>query len=95
MPNRPMSMFHTPRAPIVMLIAKTRPSHGWWKTGSSWFGLHGAESVHAAEVVHAVHQPTAWSAGTPTPIMQSRPTSLVSRFSAQPSVPAGRIGSTR
>src|SRR5262245_31697863 len=55
-----------------------------------------AEAVHAAHVVHAVHQAT--SSGRlakPVPIIESRVTSCARRVSLQPSVPAGRIGSTR
>src|SRR5205814_9371528 len=51
-----------------------------------------AEAVHAAHVVHAVHVGTF---GRPAPIMLSRVTISASSSSLQPSVPAGRSGSTR
>ena len=47
-----------------------------------------AEAVRAAHVVRAVHS-------TPVPIIASRVTMPASRSSSQPSVPAGRIGTTR
>ena len=55
-----------------------------------------AEAVHAAHVVDAVHR--AISAGErarPVPIIESRVTRSARRSSLQPSVPAGRIGTTR
>ena len=54
-----------------------------------------AEAVHAAHVMNAVHAGTSFGFfGRPVPIMQSRVTSSASFSSLQPSVPAGRIGST-
>ena len=53
-------------------------------------------AVHAAHVVHAVHR--LLPAGTvtcATPIIASRVTIAASCSSLQPSVPAGRSGSTR
>ena len=51
---------------------------------------------HAAHVLRAVHQATSCGCfGRPVPIMLSRVTRSASRSSLQPSVPAGRIGSTR
>src|SRR5580704_8456819 len=55
-----------------------------------------AEAIHAAHVVYAVHD--AISAGErarPVPIIESRVTRSARRCSLQPSVPAGRIGTTR
>src|ERR1700722_8362403 len=54
-----------------------------------------AEAVHAAHVVHAVHDGDPGVLGKPVPIMESRVTSSTSCSSLQPSVPLGRIGSTR
>src|SRR5499427_318977 len=55
-----------------------------------------AEPVHAAHVVDAVHAtPSCGRLGRPVPIMESRVTRLASRSSLQPSVLAGRAGSTR
>src|SRR6185437_1935413 len=54
-----------------------------------------AETIHAAHVVHAVHDGTPGVFGKPVPIMLSRVTSSASFSSLQPSVPLGRIGSTR
>src|SRR5580698_8249287 len=57
--------------------------------------LNLAEAVHAAHVVNAVHHAASCAFfGKPVPIMQSRVTSAASLSSLQPSVPAGRIGST-
>src|SRR5665213_1879795 len=59
------------------------------------FGLDRAEAVHPAHVVNRIHG--AASSGrlaSPVPIMLSRVTSVASRSSLQPSVPAGRIGTT-
>src|SRR5579862_3827465 len=54
-----------------------------------------AKAVHAAHVVDAVHYETSLAFfGRPVPIMQSRVTRFASFSSLQPSVPAGRIGST-
>src|SRR5262249_10455825 len=59
-------------------------------------GLHLSEPVHAAHVVNAVHQPpSSGRLGSPVPIIASRVTSCARRSSLQPSVPGGRIGSTR
>ena len=46
------------------------------------------EAVHAAHVVRAVHS-------TPVPIIASRVTSPASSSSLKPSLPGGRIGTTR
>src|SRR5689334_7651278 len=54
-----------------------------------------AEAVHAAHVVHAVHDGAPGVLGKPVPIIESRVTSAASCSSLHPSVPAGRIGSTR
>src|SRR3954449_2360913 len=54
-----------------------------------------AEAVHAAHVVHAVHDGAPGVFGKPVPIIESRVTSSASCSSLQPSVPFGRIGSTR
>src|SRR4051812_29258266 len=54
-----------------------------------------AEAVHAAHVVNAVHHFTSLGlSGRPVPIIESRVTRSASFSSLQPSVPAGRIGST-
>src|SRR3954462_4426250 len=58
-------------------------------------GLDLAEPVHAAHVVHAVHDGAPGVFGNPVPIMESRVTSSASCSSLQPPVPAGRIGTTR
>src|SRR5579863_8060982 len=61
-----------------------------------FFRLDFAEAVHAAHVVNAVHQATSpGDFGRLVPIMLSRVTKAASFSSPQPSVPAGRIGSTR
>src|SRR6195256_902932 len=54
-----------------------------------------AEAVHAAHVVHAIHDGAFGVFGKPVPIMESRVTKSASCCSLQPSVPSGRIGSTR
>src|SRR5437868_10137731 len=60
-----------------------------------WLHLDLAEAIHAAHVVHAVHDGAPGVFGKPVPIMESRVTSSASWSSLQPSVPAGRIGTTR
>ena len=63
---------------------------------SAGLGLDLAEAVHAAHIVNAVHQATSLGFFTKAvPTMESRVTSLASRSSLQPSVPAGRMGTTR
>src|SRR5438105_13765278 len=57
--------------------------------------LDRAETIHAAHVVHAVHDGAPGVLGNPVPIIQSRVTSSASCCSLQPSVPLGRIGTTR
>src|ERR1051325_7098557 len=58
-------------------------------------GFDLAESIHAAHIVNAVHQDTSLGFfGKPAPIMLSRVIKAASRASLQPSVPAGRIGTT-
>src|SRR2546429_8606992 len=54
-----------------------------------------AESIHAAHVMHAVHDGAPGVLGNPVPIIESRVTSSASCCSLQPSAPLGRIGSTR
>ena len=83
-----MSMFHSPVAPIASVSANTRRSHSAWNHGSSRSGSTGPKPCARAHVVRAVHS-------TPVPIIESRVTSPASRSSLQPSVPAGRIGTTR
>src|SRR6185437_1840988 len=58
--------------------------------------LNGAEPMHAAQIVDRVHRvsPTPGVFASLVPIMLSRVTSSASCSSLQPSVPAGRIGST-
>src|SRR5262249_34153340 len=57
--------------------------------------LHRPEAVHAAHVMYAVHDDSpAGRFGWPVPIMQSRVTRSANRSSLQPSVPAGRMGTT-
>src|SRR5581483_627983 len=54
-----------------------------------------AEAVHAAHVVNAVHHFTSLGlSGNPVPIIESRVTRSASLSTLQPSLPAGRIGST-
>ena len=57
--------------------------------------LDGAVAVRAAEVLPAVHFKSFGDFGKPVPIIESRVTSSASFSSFQPSVPAGRIGTTR
>src|SRR5436190_19727741 len=56
--------------------------------------LDRAETIHAAHVVHAVHDGAPGVFGNPVPIIESRVTSSANCASLQPSVPLGRIGST-
>src|SRR5262249_28333503 len=58
-----------------------------------WLDL--AETVRAAHVVHAVHDAAPGVLANPVPIMELRVTRSASCVSLKPSVPAGRIGSTR
>src|SRR4051812_48923055 len=58
-------------------------------------GLNFTKTVHAAHVVNAVHDGARGVLGNPVPIIESRVTSSASCCSLQPSVPSGRIGSTR
>src|ERR1700736_138492 len=58
-------------------------------------GLDLAETIHAAHVVDAIHDGAPGFFGNPVPIMESRVTSSASCCSLQPSVPWGRIGSTK
>src|SRR5439155_283975 len=58
-------------------------------------GIDTAEPMRAAHVVRAVHDTSAGDFGNPVPIMESRVTRAASFSSLQPSVPAGRIGTTR
>src|SRR5258705_7137091 len=58
-------------------------------------GIDLAETVHAAHVVDAIHGGAPGVLGNPVPIIESRVTSSASCCSLQPSVPSGRIGSTR
>src|SRR3954467_11626048 len=58
-------------------------------------GAHGAEAHHAAEILRAVHAAPPGARARPVPIIESRVTRSASRASLQPSVPAGRIGTTR
>ena len=59
-------------------------------------GLDRAETLDAAHVLRAVHQAVSPGCfGRPVPIMLSRVTRSASCSSLQPSVPSGRIGSTR
>src|SRR5438552_9509144 len=59
------------------------------------FRLDLAETIHAAHVVHTIHDGALGVFGNPVPIIESRVTSSASCLSLQPSVPSGRIGSTR
>ena len=54
-----------------------------------------AHAVHAAHVVDAVHAPPSGRFAVPTPTIESRVTSAASASSLQPSVAAGRSGTTR
>ena len=91
-----MSMFQPPGMPIASVIAKRAPFPFGMKQRLVGFGLDRAGPVDAAHVVRAVHQAASCGCfGKPVPIMLSRVTRSASRSSLQPSVPAGRIGSTR
>src|SRR5262249_46000217 len=59
------------------------------------FGHNRPKAVHAAHVGRAIHGSSPGCLGRPVPIMLSRVTSSTSFPSLQPSVPAGRIGTTR
>ena len=64
------------------------------------FASDGAETHHSAKILGAVHAagPPANDVGSvasPAPTIESRLTSAASRSSLQPSVPAGRKGTTR
>ena len=61
------------------------------ENGFVGFGLHRAEAVHAAHVMHAVHFAVAFA----VPIIASRVMSAASSASLIFSVPAGRSGMTR
>src|ERR1700737_821078 len=58
-------------------------------------GLDLAETIHAAHVVHAVHDGAPGFFGNPVPIIESRVTSSASWLSFQPSLPSGRFGTPR
>ncbi len=59
-------------------------------------GLDGAHALHAAHVVRAVHAPPPPGTATiPVPIIASRVTMSASASALHPSVPSGRMGSTR
>src|SRR5262249_15210539 len=59
-------------------------------------GLDLTKPVHPAHIVDAVHHATSLGFfGRPAPIMQSRVIRLASCASLQPSVSAGRLGTTR
>ena len=88
-------MFQAPREPHGALQGEHAPLPLGMERRLVGLGLDLAEPVHAAHVVHAVHDATSSGRlGRPVPIMQSRVTSAASRSSLQPSVPAGRSGST-
>src|SRR5690606_35139023 len=64
------------------------------------FRHHRSEALRAAEVLGAVHEGwasarSAGVSGRPVPIIESRVTRSASISSLQPSVPSGRIGTTR
>ena len=60
-------------------------------------GLDGAEAVHPAHIVNAVHRlaPGPSAATSAVPIMLSRVTRAASCSSVMPPVPTGRSGRTR
>src|SRR4051794_40883099 len=60
-----------------------------------WPRPHPSGPPPSPPVVDAVHEGAPGVLGKPVPIMESRVTSSASCSSLQPSVPAGRIGSTR
>jgi len=75
-----------------------------YRLGGFRLGRDGAEAVHAAEVMAAIHRrspcsvPASGAAGDfagSTPIMELRVTRRASSSSDQPSVAAGRMGITR
>src|SRR5262249_34692021 len=55
---------------------------------------HFADAMHAPHVMAAVHRALPGSSGRPVPIMELRVTRFASLSSLQPSVPAGRSGTT-
>ena len=93
--KRDMSMLQPPGLAIASVNASVRRSHPAWKTVRR-VRHDRPESARAAHVVRAVHQIRSFGcAGSPVPIMLSRVTRSASWASLQPSVPAGRRGSTR
>ncbi len=84
-------MFHSPAAPMRDRQREHAPLPLGVERGLVGLGHDGAEAVRAAHVVRAVHG----ADGSPVPIIESRVTSSASRSSLQPSVRAGRIGTTR
>ena len=81
-------MFHFPPAPSAITIANTRRSHSAWNHGSSASATTGPKPC-------APPMSCAPFTARPVPIIASRVTSAASRSSSQPSVPSGRIGTTR
>src|SRR5262249_3481542 len=72
------------------------PFPGLVKDGLVLLALDGAEIIHPAHVMDAVHRvPPAGSVTFAVPIMASRLTSSASCSSLIPSLPSGRSGSTR
>ena len=80
-------------APAVERHAERPPLPGGVETGLVLFGRDRPEPHLPAEILRPVH------AGSPrqlpVPIIASRLTSSASCSSLQPSVPSGRIGTTR
>ena len=77
-----------------MVRPKSRLSHGAANT-SSPFWRGGAAGPVASSGVVSHDRASAGVAARATPIIASRVTSVASRASSHPSVPAGRSGRTR
>ena len=88
-------MFNAPAAPIARIIASTRASQSAWNIGS--FGSGSTVPKPSMPPMSCTPFMTALRGcfGKPVPIIESRVTSSASCSSLQPSVPSGRIGSTR
>ena len=91
-----MSMFQPPGRAIATVNAKARRFPVAVKHRLVRLGHNRAKALGAAHVMRAVHQAVSPGCfGRPVPIMLSRVTSSASCSALQPSVPSGRIGSTR
>ena len=80
---------------MARLSASVRPSHAAWKTGSFGSGSTLPKPcMPPMSWMPSITRPPSDFSASPVPIMLSRVTSAASFSSLQPSVPAGRIGST-